>query len=185
MSRMLSAGVHRLVAELVPRSEREQEMQADFAATFADDLGPVSRDSGPHHATASSVVFDESLTRALLVFHGKGRFWVQPGGHMEDGDASVTDAALRELREETGIAATPTTPLVYDLDHHSLSSSFGRCASHYDIGIAMIADPELALTVSDESTDVRWWPVDALPAEAPEQLEPRLRGLLDRLRARG
>jgi len=182
---MLSAEVQRLVAGLVPRSEREQEMQADFAATFGDDSGPVSRDSGAHHATASSVVFDETLTRTLLVFHGKGRFWVQPGGHMEDGDASVTDAALRELREETGIAATPLAPLVYDLDHHALSSSFGRCASHFDIGVAMIADPETALTVSDESDDVRWWPVDALPAEAPEQLEPRLRGLLERLRARG
>jgi 8-oxo-dGTP pyrophosphatase MutT (NUDIX family) len=182
---MLSAEVHRLVAGLVPQSEREREMQTDFAGTFGDDSGPVSRDSGPHHATASSVVFDETLTRTLLVFHGKGRFWVQPGGHMEDGDASVTDAALRELREETGIAAVPPAPLVYDLDHHALSSSFGRCASHFDIGVAMIADPELSLTVSDESADVRWWPVDALPTEAPEQLEPRLRGLLERLRARG
>lgn len=185
MSRMLSTEVQRLVAELVPQSDREREMQADFAETFGDDSGPVWRESGPHHATASSVVFDETLTRTLLVFHGKGRFWVQPGGHMEDGDASVTDAALRELREETGIAAVPTAPLVYDLDHHALSSRFGRCASHFDIGVAMIADPELALTVSDESADVRWWPVDALPAEAPEQLAPRLRGLLERLQARG
>ena len=90
----------------------------------------------------------------------------------------------RELREETGIvSAAPTTPLVYDLDHHGLSSRFGRCASHLDIGIAVIVDPEIALTVSDESEDVRWWPVDALPAEVPPQLEPRLVGLRERLRS--
>ena len=29
----------------------------------------------------------------------------------------------------------------------------------------------------------RWWPVDALPAEVPPQLEPRLAGLLERLRS--
>jgi 8-oxo-dGTP pyrophosphatase MutT (NUDIX family) len=184
VSEALSADVHRLVAEFAPRSERDRIAQADFATFFADDSGPVSRDAGPDHATASCVVFDETLTQTLLVFHGKGRFWVQPGGHAEDGDESIMDAALRELREETGIdAAAPTTPLSYDLDHHGLSSRFGRCASHLDIGIAVIVDPDAALTVSDESDDVRWWPVDALPAETPPQLEPRLRGLLERLRS--
>lgn len=185
MSRMLSADVHRLVADFVPQSERERAAQADFLSFFSDESGPVRRESGPDHATASCVVFDETLTQTLLVFHGKGRFWVQPGGHAEDDDGSVVAAALRELREETGIeVAAPTSPLAYDLDHHGLSSRFGRCASHLDIGIAVIVDPEVALTVSDESEDVRWWPVDALPAEVPPQLEPRLAGLLERLRSR-
>ncbi|KJQ54597.1 NUDIX hydrolase [Microbacterium sp. SA39] len=184
MSGTLSADVHRLVADFAPQSERDRAAQVDFAAFFPDDAGPVSRDAGPDHATASCVVFDETLTQTLLVFHGKGRFWVQPGGHAEDGDESIVDAALRELREETGIdAAAPTTPLAYDLDHHGLSSRFGRCASHLDIGIAVIVDRDAVLTVSDESEDVRWWPVDALPAEVPPQLEPRLRGLLQRLRS--
>lgn len=184
MTRMLAADVRRLVTGFLPRTERDRAAKADFAAFFPDDAGPVRRESGPDHATASCVVFDETLTQTLLVFHGKGRFWVQPGGHAEDGDASVVQAALRELHEETGLAvAPPEKPLVYDLDHHALSTRFGRCASHLDIGIAVIADPAVALLVSDESDDVRWWPVDALPTEIPPQLEPRLRGLLDRLRS--
>lgn len=184
MSRMLAADVHRLVADFAPLSARDRAAQEDFASFFPDESGAVWRDSGPDHATASCVVFDETLTQTLLVFHGKGRFWVQPGGHAEEGDASVVAAALRELREETGIdAAPPVGALAYDLDHHGLSTRFGRCASHYDIGIAVIVDPELALTVSDESEDVRWWPVDALPVEVPAQLKPRLAGLLERLRA--
>lgn len=184
MSRMLSADVHHLVAGFEPRSERDRAAQDDFLTWFPDAVGPVLRGSGPHHATASSVVFDDTLTHTLLVFHGKGRFWVQPGGHAEDGDESIVAAALRELREETGIeSAVPTSPPVYDLDHHGLSSRFGSCASHLDIGIAVIVDPDAGLTVSDESEDVRWWPVHALPAEIPAQLEPRLAGLLDRLRS--
>lgn len=184
MTQTLSAEVHRLVAEWVPRSDRDRAAQEDFAAFFPDEFGAVWRESGPHHATASCVVFDATLTQTLLVYHRKGRFWVQPGGHLEDGDESIVDAALRELREETGIrAARPAAPLAYDLDHHGLSSRFGRCASHYDIGIAVIVDPDAALTVSDESEDVRWWPVDALPAEVPEQLVPRLRGLLETLQS--
>lgn len=184
MSRELADDARRLVIEFVPLSERDRASQADFASYYGDGHGPVLRESGPDHLTASCVVLDASLQHTLLVFHRKGQFWVQPGGHVEDGDGSVVDAALRELREETGIvAAGATSPVVYDLDHHSLSSRFGACASHLDIGIAVVVDTTARLTVSDESEDLRWWPVAALPAEVPPQLLPRLEGLLARLRA--
>ncbi|WP_372967980.1 NUDIX hydrolase [Microbacterium sp.] len=178
----LGADVRRLVVGAAVATERERAARADFSTFFPDDLGPVSRDDGPHHATASAIVFDRSLTRTLLVFHGKGRFWVQPGGHLEPGDASIADAALRELREETGVVVSALAePLVYDLDHHALSSAFGRCASHLDIGMAVVADEDAALVVSAESEDVRWWPIDALPAQVPSGFEGRVRRLRDRL----
>ena len=173
----LAADVRRLVVSFPPRSEHDEAARVDFAAHFPDDDGPVRRDDGPSHATASAFVFDATLTHTLLVFHGKGRFWVQPGGHLEDGDASIADAALRELREETGITASVTEPLLYDLDHHSLSSAFGRCFSHLDIGVAVIVPFSDALTVSDESEDVRWWPLDALPGDVPAQFDRRIHAL--------
>ncbi|MFJ2506237.1 NUDIX hydrolase [Microbacterium sp. NPDC087592] len=179
----LTADAHRLVSTFVPRSERDRRAHADFASFFGEARGPVHRGSGPDHLTASCVVFDAALQHTLLVFHRKGQFWVQPGGHVEGGDDSVVSAALRELREETGIVTDPpAAPLAYDLDHHALSSRFGVCASHLDIGIAVVVDRDAVLTVSDESEDLRWWPVDALPTEIPPQLEPRLDGLLAQLR---
>lgn len=181
---VLEADAHRLVSTFVPRSERDRAAQADFASFFGADGGPVHREAGPDHLTASCVVFDSSLQHTLLVFHRKGQFWVQPGGHVEDGDDSVVAAALRELREETGIVVEPSdAPPAYDLDHHGLSSRFGSCASHLDIGIAVVVDRGATLTVSEESEDVRWWPIDALPGEVPPQLVPRLDGLLAQLRA--
>lgn len=179
----LPADVRRLVTSFAPKSARDADAQRDFAVHFPDDRGPVRRDDGPSHATASAFVFDPSLTRTLLVFHGKGRFWVQPGGHLEDGDVSIADAALRELREETGVTASVSDPFVYDLDHHALSAAFGRCASHLDIGVAVVVTEDSPLLVSEESEDVRWWPVDALPDDVPEGFERRVRGLLDPLRS--
>lgn len=186
MSRMLAAEAQALIAGYEPRDSGERAAQEDFAAYFTGDDGPVRRESGPDHLTTSCVVFDATLTHTLLVFHGKGRFWVQPGGHLEPGDASIVDASLRELREETGLDAVEVrVPLTYDLDHHGLSSRFGRCVSHLDLGIAVIADPVAALTVSAESEDVRWWPIDALPSDVPPQLERRVGALLARLRDAG
>lgn len=178
---VLGADMRRLVMEFRPRSSRDDRALTDFARHFADDAGPVGRDDGPTHATASAFVFDPALTRIALVLHGKGGFWVQPGGHLED-DISVVDAALRELEEETGIAAEhPGASLVYDLDHHALSAAFGRCASHLDVGVVVTAPTDAPLTVSSESGDVRWWPVDSLPANVPEGFSARVREMLARV----
>ncbi|MFK3678639.1 NUDIX hydrolase [Microbacterium sp. NPDC090218] len=182
MTAMVAADAHRLISAVVPHTDRERAAQEGFASFFDADGGPVLRDSGPDHLTASCVVFDAALEHTLLVFHRKGRFWVQPGGHVEDGDRSVVDAALRELREETGIDVVIDVLPAWDLDHHALSSRFGHCASHLDIAISVVADRDAAIDVSDESEDVRWWPLADLPTEVPPQLAPRLDGLLAQLR---
>ncbi len=182
MTAALGADVRRLVVAAASSTDHDRDAAADFATFFADDHGPVSRDDGPSHATASALVFDRSLTRTLLVFHAKGQFWVQPGGHLEPDDTSIADAALRELREETGVDVSEVTePLVHDLDHHALSSAFGRCASHLDIGIGVVISDDADLIVSDESEDVRWWAIDALPAQVPVGFAGRVRRLRDRL----
>ncbi|WP_156762113.1 NUDIX hydrolase [Microbacterium karelineae] len=174
----------RRIADWTPRTDDERAAHASFRARFAGSDLPISRGSRPDHATASAVVFDPDLARTLLVFHGKGRFWVQPGGHIEDRDPSVADAALRELAEETG--ADPATVRIagaYDLDHHALGDRFGACASHLDIGIAMIADPDAAVAVSDESEDVRWFPLDALPDTLARGAATRFLAMRERVRA--
>lgn len=57
----------------------------------------------PGHVTASGWVVDEGGERVLLVWHRFLQRWLQPGGHVDPNDVSVRDAALREVREETGL----------------------------------------------------------------------------------
>lgn len=158
------------------------------AASFLEFLAAsgnaaLRRDGGHEHFTASTFVFGPDFERILLCFHGKGRFWVQFGGHLEAGDGDIADAALREAREESGLdAVTLASRHPIDLDRHELSAGFGWCTAHWDVGFAAVVDADAVPTASDESDDVAWFDVDALPDEVPEGFVARVRRARDAAR---
>ena len=150
------------------------------------------RDGGPRHLTASAIVVDGPMEHVALVWHLKGRFWVQPGGHLEEGETSLEMAARREVSEEIGIdglRAMGHGPAV--LNRHGLDAAFGVCREHWDVQYLFRASApasELPLTVSEESGEVRWvpWPLlGAGPARdtsaLPEGTVPDLAENLARL----
>ncbi len=78
---------------------------------FLDELpAPFPRHHPRAHFTASALVVDPSRARTALVHHRKLGIWVQPGGHLDADDASYEAAALREVREETGLAGAVEAP---------------------------------------------------------------------------
>jgi 8-oxo-dGTP diphosphatase len=69
--------------------------------------------------------------KVLLIERGSGAlkgFWSLPGGHIEPGE-TARDAALREVREETGVEAR----IAGNVDAHDviLRGAEGRLATHY------------------------------------------------------
>jgi len=176
-------------ADLIDRLRAWLPLDPGQAALRDDYLGFVlgapgaalQRHGGPEHVTGSCFVFTPDLAQVLLCFHKKGRFWVQLGGHVEPADGSVADTALREAREECGIDdLVPVGGGILDLDRHGLGGGFS-CRAHWDVGFAAIARPEAAAVASDESDDVAWWPVAALPDNVPPQFARRLTGVLAEL----
>ena len=169
----------------------EQRALRDDTVAFVEAAGGASTDRAhaPEHVTASCFVVTPDLSRVLLCHHRKGGFWVQLGGHVEPGDASVAAAALREAREEGGIdelVPWSTTgdgvAAVVDVDRHALSGAFGRCRVHRDVGHVAFAAADAVPVTSDESDDVRWFRVDALPQEVPPGFAARLAGALAEVR---
>ena len=132
----------------------------------------MARSGPPAHLTASVMVLDATGGSALLTLHRRAREWFQLGGHYEPGDPSVWGAAAREAREESGIEGLTVLPEIAQLDRHVLAGDFGRCREHLDIRFAAVAPEGAQFEVSDESLDVRWWPVDGLPGGTAAELAP-------------
>ncbi|MGA9749872.1 MAG: NUDIX domain-containing protein [Nocardioides sp.] len=134
----------------------------------------------PDHLTAGTLVLSHDGAGVLLNLHRKARRWFAFGGHVEDADATLADAAGREAREESGVTELRLDPVPVHLDRHSVSFCDPRGeVGHLDVRYSAIAPEGAVPDVSDESLDVRWWPLDALP-----DLEDEMHDLISRSRDR-
>jgi coenzyme F420-0:L-glutamate ligase len=138
----------------------------------------------PGHLTASAVVLDATAEHVLLTLHPRVGAWVSLGGHIEPEDDTVLAAATREAHEESGIEGLTLDPVPIYLGAHPVTCSLGVPTRHLDVTFLAVA-PAGALPVrSDESDDLAWFPVGALPADVVPDLPPLLARGLARLRGR-
>jgi 8-oxo-dGTP pyrophosphatase MutT (NUDIX family) len=133
------------------------------------------RSAYPDHVTAGALVIDGDGERVLLNLHGKAQRWFAFGGHAEPGDATLADVAAREAREESGIPGLRLLATPAQLDVHPVDFCDPRGPAypvhHLDVRYVALAPPTAREVASEESLDVRWWPVDALPELEPSMIE--------------
>ncbi|BDY30371.1 MULTISPECIES: NUDIX hydrolase [Mycolicibacterium] len=117
----------------------------------------------PGHITASALVLDHTGTRTLLTLHPRFDRWLQLGGHCEADDVDIHAAALREATEESGITGLTIDPELAAVHVHPVTCSLGVPTRHLDMQFVVRAPEGAEIVCSDESLDLRWWPLDALP----------------------
>jgi 8-oxo-dGTP pyrophosphatase MutT (NUDIX family) len=122
-----------------------------------------SRSCASGHLTASALVVDDDGEHALLTLHPRVGRWLQLGGHIEPTDTTLRGAALREATEESGIEGLTISAEPVHLDVHPVTCSLGVPTRHLDVRYLVRAPAGAEAVVSEESVDLRWWPVDELP----------------------
>ncbi|MGN2636206.1 NUDIX hydrolase [Nocardia takedensis] len=167
---MSAESLHASAVELLegwaPPTECESALREAFLAFLGSAPRGCLREHAAGHITASAVVFSHDGSEVLLTLHPRVGRWIQLGGHCEQGDESVAAAALREAVEESGIADLDLDPKLYGAQAHPITCSLGVPTRHLDLLFRITAPPGAVPVRSAESTDLRWWPIDALPADA-------------------
>ncbi|WP_296631945.1 NUDIX domain-containing protein [Rhodoluna sp.] len=139
---------------------------------------------GQHRETARVIIYDPQHHILLLKTHFDPEVqlparWITPGGGIDDGETPL-DAAVRELREETGLVVQPE-----DLGEPIASFTgrwdWGDGKNHHTFvdHFYKLEYPQFDLDISgwteDERRDVlehRWWNIEEL-ANSDELVGPQ------------
>lgn len=141
-----------------PSCDAEADHRRRMLALVGVPGDPFSRSHvEPGHFTASAFVLSPDEKSMLFILHGKLGAWVQPGGHIDDGDADVASAARREVTEETGLAdLEPIGAGIFDLDVHPIPPLGDEPAhEHFDVRY-LVRSGAWALETGAEVAHARW-----------------------------
>jgi 8-oxo-dGTP pyrophosphatase MutT (NUDIX family) len=135
----------------------------------------------PLHVTGSALIVHPGSGRVLLRWHQRQQAWLQVGGHGDPGETDPLAIALREAREETGLADLKPWP--DDGLRHvvivSVPAGKGEPAhEHADLRFFLATDDPGAARAETEDAPLRWLSVrDAYRTTT----EPNLRETMTRL----
>ena len=156
----------RELAAYQPWNEQEERDRAELLRRLDSGEDLYSRDNASAHLTASAWVVSPDRTQVLLAYHNLYDSWAWLGGHA-DGDRDLLAVALREVREESGLAEVrPISDRIYSLeiltvDGHEKRGRYISSHLHLNVTYLLEADPAAPIRPKpDENSRVGWFTLE-------------------------
>ena len=148
-----------LVRSLDDPTDGELLKSRDLVLLLLDHTSaPFSRDQfAPGHITCTGLVLAPEEDTVLVVHHRRLDRWLLPGGHVEPQDATIADAARREVVEETGVLLLPeSSQRLVGIDVHGIPPGKGEPYHlHHDL-LFLFRAQSRETEVSHESRAIAW-----------------------------
>lgn len=140
------------------------------------------------HFSASGVVFNETKTKVLFIYHKIYDSWGWMGGHM-DGEYDFKNVAIKEIKEESGIEnlilykEDPISIEVLPVWMHIKNNEALSSHLHLNVSYAFIADEQSTLRVNTaETKGVKWIDIDILDDVVREdEMKPIYKKIIQRV----
>ena len=141
----------------------------------------------PDHLTGSALIVRDGADaewEVLLVHHSKAGKWLQTGGHCEPTDTTLSRAALREAREESGIDGLTVDPVPLLLSRHQVPfcGPPPEGGHHLDVQFLVHAPAGATAQINVDEDETGWFPLD--PDAVPEPTDQDVRDLVAAARVR-
>ena len=157
-----------------PVNPQEARDRQQFLTLLQSGQELYTRENPVAHLTASSWVVSPDRKQVLLVYHNIYNSWSWLGGHA-DGETDLLAVALREVKEEAGIAnVRPVSPDIYSLesltvDGHVKKGQYVSSHLHLNVTYLLEADSDEAVSIKeDENSGVAWFTPEEALAKSTE-----------------
>lgn len=169
--------VRRALTEREPIDAAERSSIERTLAELDRLADPFDEAADPVHVTGSAIVIGRR--GVVLLKHKRLGLWLQPGGHVDPGEAPW-EGALREAREETGLevafadVGADGVPRLVHVDVHA----GGRGHTHLDLRYLVVGADAEPTPPEGESQEIAWfdWPA-AIERATDDRLTALLRHL--------